>query len=258
MDKRNPTIYDVAQLSGVSISTVSRVLNAPQLVRGDTRNEVFKAIDELHYTPKAEASARARKDFERIGVITPFFTAPSFVQRIGGVAAALDGTKYELIIYTVESLAQLEAYMAMLTVSRRLDGLIIVSLPIDEVDAQRLLTYKLETVFIEYNHPAFCGIEIDNEAGGCLAAQYLIKKGYKHCAFLGDAGEQVYSIHPSVKRLSGYRKTLLEAGIGLPDQYICLQPYSRENVVEQAGRLLDLENPPKQYLLHLIFRLLVY
>jgi DNA-binding LacI/PurR family transcriptional regulator len=129
--KQAPTIYDVARLSGFSISTVSRVLNTPGLVREATRQSVVDAIERLSFIPKADASARARKDFERIGVLTPYFTAPSFVERIGGIAAALDRTKYELIIYSVESLAQLEEYLTMLPVSRRLDGLIVLSLPID-------------------------------------------------------------------------------------------------------------------------------
>jgi LacI family transcriptional regulator len=242
--KRSPTIYDVAQLSGVSISTVSRVLNTPQQVRKNTRKGVLEAIEELNFIPKADASARARKDFERIGVLTPFFTAPSFVQRLGGIAVVLDRTKYELIIYTIESLAQLEGYLAMLPVSRRLDGLIVMSLAIDGATAERLQKNNLETVFIENNYHGFSSIEIDNEEGGRLAAQYLVRKGYSRCAFLGDTGEQVYTIHPSAQRFTGYRDALRDAGLDLPHRYICLQPYSRERVVEQAGMLLDLSEPP--------------
>jgi LacI family transcriptional regulator len=245
MQGRLPTIYDVARLSEVSISTVSRVLNTPHLVREKTRNAVLSAIDELNFTPKADASARARKDFERIGVLTPYFTAPSFVQRLGGIAAALDKTKYELIIYSVESLDQLEGYLSMLPVSRRLDGLIIISLPIDDAFSLRLQQYNLETVFIEYSKPGFSSIEIENERGGILAAQFLVQKGYRSFAFLGDAGEQIYSVHPSDQRLNGYRKGLSEAGFNLPDEYICLMPYSRERVVDQAGTLLDLPKRPE-------------
>jgi LacI family transcriptional regulator len=245
MKKRSPTIYDVARMSGVSISTVSRVLNTPQNVREQTRKAVQVAIEQLKFIPKADASARARKDFERIGVLTPYFTAPSFVQRLGGIASALDRTKYELIIYSVESMAQLEGYLTMLPVSRRLDGLIIISLPIDESSATLLQNNDLETVFIEYSKTGFSSIEIDNEAGGRLAAEFLIGKGHRHFAFLGDAGEQVYSVHPSDQRLKGYRKSLIDAGFDLPEEYICLMPYSRESVVEQAEMLLDLSRPPE-------------
>ncbi|HNE06578.1 MAG TPA: LacI family DNA-binding transcriptional regulator, partial [Anaerolineales bacterium] len=87
--KKSPTIYDVAELSGVSISTISRVLNSPDKVNTETRQQVMSAIDQLGFVPKAEARARAMQNTNRIGVITPFFTAPSFVQRLRGVASRL-------------------------------------------------------------------------------------------------------------------------------------------------------------------------
>jgi LacI family transcriptional regulator len=242
--KQAPTIYDVARLSGFSISTVSRVLNTPGRVREVTRQSVIDAIERLSFIPKADASARARKDFERIGVLTPYFTAPSFVERIGGIAAALDRTKYELIIYSVESLAQLEEYLTMLPVSRRLDGLIVLSLPIDAASAERLRNNGLETVFIEYRQPGFSSIEIDNEEGGRMAARYLLQKGYRRLAFLGEAGEQIYSVHPSNQRLAGFRRGIEEVGLGLPDDYVYLLPYNREEVTAQAGTILDRPKPP--------------
>src|SRR3954468_7858994 len=74
------TIYDVAERAGVSISTVSRVLNSPDQVNEVTRARVLYAIDELGFVPKAEAAARARKGPRRIGVLAPFIGCPSFVQ----------------------------------------------------------------------------------------------------------------------------------------------------------------------------------
>ena len=80
------TVYDVAREAGVSIATVSRVLNTPDKVSPATRQRVRAAIDALGFVPKAEAAARARKAHGRIGVLAPFFTYPSFVQRLRGVA----------------------------------------------------------------------------------------------------------------------------------------------------------------------------
>src|SRR5688572_17396840 len=88
------TIYDVAELSGVSIATVSRVLNAPDRVSVVSRNKVMAAITELGFVPKAEARARALQGTGRIGVLTPFFTSPSFVDRLRGVATALTSSRY--------------------------------------------------------------------------------------------------------------------------------------------------------------------
>jgi LacI family transcriptional regulator len=89
------TIYDVAEKAGVSISTVSRVLNTPERVQPATRARVLMAIDQLNFVPRAEASARARKGTGRIGVLAPFFTYLSFTDRLRGVAAALADSSYE-------------------------------------------------------------------------------------------------------------------------------------------------------------------
>ena len=128
----NPTIYDVAKNAGVSIATVSRVLNKPQKVNEETRAAVLQAIDELGYTPKLEARTRALKESGRIGVITPFFTAPSFVQRLRGIASVLTPSDYELVIYTVDSFSRLQSYLETLPINGNLDGLIIVSLRFED------------------------------------------------------------------------------------------------------------------------------
>jgi len=96
------TIYEVAERAGVSISTVSRVPNAPDQVNEAMRTRVLAAIHELGFVPKAEAVARARRGTRRIGVLAPFLTYPSFVQRLRGVATLADAD-YEMVIYNVDS-----------------------------------------------------------------------------------------------------------------------------------------------------------
>jgi DNA-binding LacI/PurR family transcriptional regulator len=243
--KSVPTIYDVAREAEVSIATVSRVLNAPRRVRESTRQRVMRAVEKLSFVPKAEASARARRDFKRVGVLTPFFTALSFVQRVRGVATTLAETDYELIIYTVDSLTKLGAYLDMLPVSRRVDGLIVMSLPLDDTSARRLLDNKLETVCIEHDHPSFSCVQIDNLYGGRLAAEHLLAKGYRRIAFVGETGEPAYALHPSDQRLEGFRKALDQAGVALPETNVRRQSYSMGAVVEATLGLLDLPKPPE-------------
>ena len=204
MSVQDPDIYDVAQRADVSIATVSRVLNTPDKVRAATRGRVLAAIDELGFVPKAEASARARKAIRRIGVLAPFFTYPSFTVRLRGVAQAIAESSYELVVYPVDSSARRDAYLATLTVMHRVDGLIVMALPFDEKMARRLLARNIETVLIEFRQEPFSSIEIDNQAGGRLAAQYLLDTGHRRCAFVGDCDLPEYAIHTSDKRLEGY------------------------------------------------------
>ncbi len=242
--KKVSTIYDVAKLSGVSISTISRVLNASHKVNAETRTRVFKAIDKLGFVPKAEARARALQKSSRIGVVTPFFTAPSFVQRLRGVAGALSKVNYDLVIYTVDSTDRLRGYLASLPLTGNVDGLVIMSLPIGEPEARRLLEHDVPTVLIEYPHPELNSVEIDDTEGGRLAAHYLLKKGHRRIAFLGDTDLPEYAIHPVSLRLMGFRQVLAEAGIVIPEQLVRLAPYTQEQARRVASELLGLPEPP--------------
>jgi DNA-binding LacI/PurR family transcriptional regulator len=239
-----PTIYDVAELSGVSIATVSRVLNSPERVSEAKRLKVLAAIDALGFVPNAEARARVLQSTAQIGVITPFFTSPAFTNRLRGVAGALSNSKYELVVYTVDSLERLNGYLASLPLKGTLDGLIVMSLPVDETAAQRLLSCQLETVFIEYAHPEFTTILVNDRAGGKLAAQHLVEKGHRRCAYLYFGEQPNYSIHPEIERLAGYQEGLAEYGLGVPEDYIAYVPVSRKGIREKVRRLLERSDPP--------------
>ena len=245
MPKKKPTIYDVAKSAGVSISTISRVLNAPDKVNANTRKTVMTAIDTLGFTPKAEARARAMQNTGRIGVLSPFFTAPSFVQRLRGVAAALSRANYELVIYPVDSIDQLHGHLSSIPLMGNLDGLIIMSLAIPDKDANRLQEKGMETVLIEFSHPQLNGIIINDFEGGRMAADHLLKKGHKHVGFLGDIEPpEKYSIHPVKSRLDGFQQRLAEAGIELPEEYIGSCTYEQEPTILAARALLTLNQRP--------------
>jgi DNA-binding LacI/PurR family transcriptional regulator len=243
--KKSPTIYDVAKLSGVSISTISRVLNTPDKVNSDTHKHVMNAIDKLGFVPKAAARAHALRNTNRIGVLTPFFTAPSFVQRFRGVASALSKANYELVIYPVDSMDHLQGYISSIPLMRNIDGLIIMSLLVGDQDAQRLSSNGMETVLIEYSHPQLNSIVINDERGGQLAAEYLISKGHKLFAFMGDIEPpEKFMIHPVRSRLTGFKQVLKEAGISISEAYIRSAPYTKKESKQAALELLSLPKPP--------------
>jgi DNA-binding LacI/PurR family transcriptional regulator len=242
----NVTIYDVARTAGVSIATVSRVLNTPQQVNEATRAAVLLAIDQLGFVPKAEAMARARRRYQRIGVLAPFFTVPSFVQRLRGVAGVLSGSTYELVVYSVDTAAQCRNYLESLPVTQRVDGLIVMSLRVNEHIVERLLQQGLPTVLVETTHPALSSVLIENESGGRLAAHYLLQRGYRQLAFVGGDSEiPGYTLHTSELRLAGYRRHLHEAGITLPEAYVRITHNSQEYARQETHVLLGLPEPPK-------------
>jgi LacI family transcriptional regulator len=243
-NKPSPTIYDVANAAQVSISTVSRVLNKPEKVNEATRSAVLEAINKLGFVPKAEARARALKEFRRIGVLTPFFTAPSFVQRLRGIASALKSTNYELIIFAVDSLSALNGYLETLPLTGNLDGLIVLSLQFNDRYARQLVDHGLETVLIEYPQRILSSIEIDDVAGGRIAAEYLLKKGHKKLGFAGDTTIPNFGIHPISLRLRGFHEGLQNAGVRLEKENILSATYDVESTRQKAHEFLTSPQRP--------------
>ena len=241
---KNLTIYDVAKHAGVSTTTVSRVLNDPDKVNSETQKRVLTTIDALGFVPKAEAHARAMQNNGRIGVVTPFLTAPSFIQRLRGIINALSPKKFELVIYTINSTERLQQYLSTLPLTGNLDGLIILSLPVGDAEANRLIDHELPTVLIEFPNPKLNCVEIDDVKGGHMAAAYLLEKGHRRIAFLGDTDLPEYSIHPVSLRLNGFRQALKEARISLPDAFVRLAPYTQEQTRQVARELLSMPEPP--------------
>ncbi len=239
-----PTIYDVARLSGLSIATISRVLNSPERVSEASRHKVMAAIDQLGFVPNPEARTRVLQGAGQIGVITPFFTSPSFTDRLRGIATALSASRYELVVYTVDSVERLNSYLDTLPIKGMLAGLVIMSLPVEETAAQRLWSNGLETVLIENKHPGFSSILVDDREGGRIAAQHLIALGHRRCAYVYFGEHPAYSIHPEVQRMEGFREALAEQGIALPDEYIQYVPVSRQGIMDKLRALLELPEPP--------------
>lgn len=238
------TVYEVAKKAGVSIATVSRVLNMPERVHEETRTRVYHAIDVLGFVPKAEAAARARKMQGRIGVLAPFFAFASIVTRLRGVTDALSDLPYELAIYNVDHPTRHTGWLASLPLTRRVDGLIVIALPVDDEAAERIVAHELPTVLIEVFDPRFSSVRVDNAAGGALAARHLIATGRRRCAFVGDGEMPHHIVSPSASRLAGFRSELLADGLDLPDEYVVLVPHGLEQAAEAAQMLFDLPEPP--------------
>ncbi|MDP9313315.1 MAG: LacI family transcriptional regulator [Chloroflexota bacterium] len=244
----NTTIYDVSERAGVSITTVSRVLNSPDQVSPQTRARVLAAIDELDFEPKFNALVRARKSVGRIGVLTPHFTSDSFIDRLRGIAAALVDSPYELVIYNVASVGQRDAYLSKLPLTHRVDGLIVIDLPFNETTAHRLLKHQLATVLIvSLTDSISCSISSivhDDAAGSRMAAEYLLGRGHRCFGYVGESNGLTFSIYGREQKLDPFRQTLALSGVPLPDSYVSLVPFGMEHARQGAHRLLDLPEPP--------------
>lgn len=238
------TIYDVARRAGVSISTVSLALNSPSRLKRSTLDRVLAAADELAYVPKAEAVTRARRGVGRVGVMAPFTTYPSFGRRLAGVLKATRDSALEVVIYDQESAAVTSPSLSSIPLTRQLDGLVIMALPLDEAVAERLVAHKLPTVLVESEHPRFSSISIDDAEGGRLVAELLLGRGHTRLACVVEGKRGQRRTLPAESRPVAFQRAVAAAGHPIPPSRIRYVPYGMEPARAAAAELLALRDPP--------------
>jgi len=244
-----PTIKDVAQKAGVGVGTVSRVLNNSPKVTPETRKLVLNVIAELGFKPNTVARQLSRKTHvHNIGVITqPFISYRAFAERLRGVQLALSesDTEYELVLYTVSSLAHYDERLTSIVQTGIVDGLLIIDLNVYEEQQSRLKEAKLPVVGINHlKNQSWPCIGTDNVEGGYLAGRYLLDCGHTRIAYVGDELIDTFEFISSTERFDGFKRALAERGVPLPKQYIQLGPHDYEVAHQLALNLFRLSEPP--------------
>jgi LacI family transcriptional regulator len=237
------TIVDVAARAGVGVGTVSRVLNNSPLVSDKTRERVMAVIDELDYRPSQMARNLSLGRTLTVGVIVPFLTQSSVVERIRGIVATLRTTPYDLVLFTVETPAQREEQFRNLA-RNRVDGLISVSLAPGDLEVERFRRAGVPVVLINARHPALPRVLSDDVAGGELATRHLIELGHERIAFIGEPPSDPYGVGWSAARQLGYQRAMTAAGLPMRADYQGLGPAGRRVAHRIAQELLRLDEPP--------------
>lgn len=232
------TIARVAQVAGVGVGTVSRVLNGSEAVSDATRRRVLEVIEELGYEPNAAARALSTGRTSTIGVVAPFFTQPSVVQRLHGVSRVVADAGYHLVLFDVEH----SEPFAELTGGGRLDGLLCISLRPSDAELLRFEAAGVPCVLVDCEHPRLSGVSIDDVEGGRLAAEHLLGLGHRRIAFIGDEERTTpFGFTSSARRRIGASARVREAGVEL---IVRRGPHGRENARALAAELLALPDAP--------------
>jgi LacI family transcriptional regulator len=238
MSRSGSTIDTVALEAEVSISTVSRWLNSPEKVGAETGARIAATIEKLGYIPHGNAGPRLDRSVGRIGVLIPFFYSPSFIERLRGMTEVLQRENFELVLFTVDTPERLKTYLNSIPLTKRLDGLVIMSMAIPETDVGRLEAAGLQVVTIEYSCPQFSCVVADNSGGGELVAKLFIQKGYLPAGFMGERKTPPYSLEPSRLRFEGFSRTLEEAGHNVCPEHVVYADLSVEDAKKAALELL--------------------
>jgi DNA-binding LacI/PurR family transcriptional regulator len=238
------TIGDVARLAGVGRGTVSRVLNNRANVDPETRAKVLAAIEALDFIPNQTARRLSLRRTQTVAVILPYLTRPSSAERLRAMELTLAAADYDLIVFNVETVERREAVFRALPRRERVDGLIIVSLSPRPEELDRIVRSGLPTMLVDAHHRALPRVVADDVLGGRIAAQHLVSLGHRRIAFVGDIPRTQMAFTSSRLRLSGARRTLDHAGIGLPAGQVATGAHSATRASELATKLLTAAKPP--------------
>jgi DNA-binding LacI/PurR family transcriptional regulator len=220
------------------------VLNGSSAVRDDTRLRVLDAIARLGYAPNAAARALSTGRTGAIGVLAPFFTRPSVMERLRGISGVLADRGYKLVLFDVERPAQRDAYMTSIPGGGMLDGLLSISLSPTDAELDRFAAEHVPVVLVDHPHDRLPAVHTDDEAGGRIATEHLICLGHRKIAFLGDHETDHYGFTSSAMRHAGYEAALVAAGVA-PDRALVRRGgHERDTAAAMTRDLLQSACPP--------------
>ncbi len=237
------TIRDVARAAGVSVATVSHVINGTRPVAPETAERVRRAMEALDYRPNAVAQSLRTRKTHVIGAVVSDITNPFFATLVRGAEDAAIEAGYSLIVCNSDESPEKEDRYVRLLRRRQMDGFLISPVGDGSNKAiQELPQWKIPFVFIDRRAK---GIEADavlsdNVGGAYQATKHLIERGHRRIGIiLGIEGATT-----TEERLAGYRKALSEKGIPFADELITYGGYRVEGGRKMTERLLSLPEPP--------------
>ncbi len=239
------TIKDVARVSGVSLATVSRVINGTGRVSSKTKEKVIETVEKLGYNPNSAARALVSQKTNAIGIVVHNLHDPFFYDLIKGFETGAQHTKYNVIFCSVlgADIHSKEKYLRYLT-NGVVDAVVLYgSYLTDESIIQYLkIRNSLKYVLIENDVKDFsCNkLLIDNIGGAQSAIDYLVEKGHTNIAHIcGNPNKKV-----AIDRLNGYINGMRQNNLEIHDGYIGHSSIDYRSGYDRMKEMLELSTPP--------------
>jgi LacI family transcriptional regulator len=236
-------ISDVAEKAGVSVSTVSRVLNGGKFVRKEIYDQVQDAIRELGYTPSLIARSLVLQKTNLIGVIVPDITSSFCSTILRGIGECSDQYGYNIIMCNIEDKVGHELKYFDIFDRMRVDGIILMHDRIND-DLQRFLkTHDIPIVLCSASLPGFNypAVNIDDYRAAYDAVNYLISQNHKRIAMISGIQDDVGA---GVKRYVGFIDAMKNAGLEVRREYIKRGNYKIGDGYRQMEELLSCDELP--------------
>lgn len=210
------TIKEIASAAGVSIATVSKVVNGKDCnISAATRQRVLKTINELNYVPNRIASSMVTKNTYTIGLLIPDITNPFFPEIARGVEDYANKAGYQVVLCNSDNDLKKESEYIHMFQEKMVDGIIITSSAsrASEEHSRNYMKIGIPIITVDRDMKD-CKTQgkilVDNTKGAFEAVSYMIGKGYKKILHLSGSMNSI----PSIQRFNGYKKALKHCNIG--------------------------------------------
>jgi LacI family transcriptional regulator len=243
---RRPTMVDVAQRAGVSIKTVSRVVNNAPHVQQDLVDRVLNAVAELGFRRNGIArTLRSGRTTSTIGLVIEEIGNP-FYSTIAAAVAEVAGT-HETMLITASSEEDPDREQQLLLdlCSRRVDGLIVVPAAFDHGFLRGEVEMGLPVVFLDRPSGGLHAdtVLLDNRGGAHAGVRHLIGQGHRRIAILLDS----MGVYTMRERLTGAQEAMTDAGIPYDAAMIRDQVHDPDSAARTVGELLAAADPPTAF-----------
>lgn len=234
----------IAEQAGVSVATVSRALNRPEMVRPATREKILALVKDLGYKPNPLAQGLVTGRTGQIALVVPTLNNSFFGQLVEGCQKFLIPQGYNLVIFSSQEYTEKELTILRNLDQRRLDGLILSGSGFFPDDYQPILEQiRIPAVLIEHlpDIPHLSSVYIDDYAGTTMAVQYLVNRGHRQLGVIAGNSHML----TTSRRLKAVKTVLKEANLPLAGRQIVYGDYSSlESGAACLETLLKSPHPP--------------
>ncbi|QOY33862.1 catabolite control protein A [Anaerobacillus isosaccharinicus] len=239
----NTTIYDVAREAGVSMATVSRVVNGNPNVKPTTRKKVLEAIEKLGYRPNAVARGLASKRTTTVGVIIPDISSIFFAELARGIEDIATMYKYNIILCNSDQNKDKEIHLINTLLEKQVDGIVFMGGQITEDHVEEFKRSPVPIVLSATidQEKEFPSVNINYEEAAYDAVKFLIDNGHTKIGMLTGSLEDPVN---GYQKYAGFRKAIEEAAISFKDDYVVIGDYTYDSGIEAMEKFLELNERP--------------
>ncbi|ASS65866.1 MULTISPECIES: catabolite control protein A [unclassified Paenibacillus] len=237
------TIYDVAREAGVSMATVSRVVNNNPNVKPQTRKKVYEAIERLGYRPNAVARGLASKKTTTVGVVIPDISNSNFAEVARGIEDIANMYHYNIILCNADKRKDKEIRVINTLLEKQVDGLLFMGGAVTEEHLQAFKTANVPVVLCATTDEqgTIASVDIDHEDAAHDAVKHLLDQGHADIAMIGGTLQDPSN---GYARFHGYKRALEENGIAYNEDNVRIGNYRYESGVEAMNHFLAKDKLP--------------